>query len=142
MTSKPANNRHHRSDGIPEADSIIARLETLTRKVDDMRAARSHDADSLGDKLLTVLVPAAAAAIAGKIFSSWWSRKGPAKASTTARTESGSTETDDGLITGLVFSALSAAFVAVVSQLSGRGSRAFVNHRHRRAAQRDTSSAR
>ncbi|WP_314688779.1 DUF4235 domain-containing protein [uncultured Bifidobacterium sp.] len=104
-----------------------------------MRTQRSQDAESLGDKVLIMLVPTAAAAIAGKAFSAWWRRRGPSK---DAGASANSDAADQGLLMGLVFSALSAAFVAVVSQLSGRGSRAFVNHRHRRAAHRGSSSAR
>lgn len=139
MTSEPENDLQRRRGGVPDADSAVAWLKTLQGKVDDMRTQRSQDAESLGDKMLTMLVPAAAAFVAGKVFSAWWNRKGPSKG---ADASSEPDEAGEGLIMGLVFSALSAAFVAVVSQLSGRGSRAFVNHRHRRATRRGSSSAR
>ena len=130
MTDKRLDNSFHvRNDGIPGTESIVERLEGISGKVDDMRASREKDPDSLGDKLLTMLVPAASALIAGKAFSAWWKRRGRSTGRS-ARTDSG--HESYNLVVGVAFAALSAAFVAVVSQLSEHGSRAYVDRRHRR----------
>lgn len=130
MTDNGLDNSFHvRNDGIPGTESIVERLEGISGKVDDMRASREKDPDSFGDKILTMLVPTASALIAGKAFSAWWKRRG-LSTGTSALHDSG--HESDNLLVGVAFAALSAAFVAVVSQLSERGSRAYVDRRHRR----------
>ncbi|RSX51322.1 hypothetical protein D2E25_1877 [Bifidobacterium goeldii] len=115
------------------ADDIIAGLDRINKKVDDMRNARLNDPDSLGDKLVKFAVPSIAGFVAGKAFQLLWN-KGVAK-----RVPHGAGAIGDGVVDdheswlmSVAFSAASAAFTAVVSQLSNRGSQALVDRRHHR----------
>lgn len=107
------------------ADRIIAGLDHVNAKVDAMRDERINDPDSLGDKLLKFALPSLAGLVAGKVFQMLWNKGTGARLSDEE-------ETRQGLLVSVVFAALSAAFTAAVSQLSVRGSQAFVARRHRR----------
>lgn len=117
------------------ADDIIATLDGINRKVDDMRNARINDPDSLGDKLLKFALPSIAGFIAGKLFQSLWNSS--VAKPTTRRQKNGTlgdgiVDDHESLFMSIAFSALSAAVTAAVSQLSDRGSQAIVDRRHRR----------
>ena len=86
-----------------DTDRIIDGLHRVDEHVDRLRNQRLNDPDSLGDKL----------------FSKRNLRRGRAA------------DAPQSLMLSLAFAAISAAFGAVVSQLSDRGSKAFVNRRHR-----------
>ena len=117
----------HNENGLGvTADSIIEQLDTVNEKVNAMRKARMDDPDSLAEKLLKALAPTVAGAAAGKLFSLVWNRAHPTRG---ANDEGRS----DALLPTLAFSALSAAFVAIVSEVSVRGSQAWVRRRHRRS---------
>ena len=82
----------------------------------------------LGDKLIKSAVPALAGLVAGKAFQMIWD-KGTSKR--TLR-KGLAADAPQSLAMSLAFAAVSAALGAVVSQLSDRGSKAFVDHRHRK----------
>ncbi|MBT1164872.1 DUF4235 domain-containing protein [Bifidobacterium felsineum] len=112
-----------------EADQMIEGLHHIDDAVNAAREHRLNDPDSLGDKFIKSAVPALTGLIAGKAFQTVWNhgvahrnlRKGLAA------------DAPQGLLLSLAFAAVSAAFGAVVSQLSDRGSQAFVERRHRKA---------
>lgn len=111
------------------ADRIIAQLDRVNAKVDDMRNERLNDPDSMGDKLLKFALPSIAGFVAGKAFQLLWNKGTGAKLSE-------EDEAQQGLLMSVLFAALSAAFTASVSMLSDRGSKAFVARRHRKRAAR------
>jgi hypothetical protein len=114
------------------ADSIVSRLSAVDSKVDKMARTKTDDPDSIGDKIIKMAVPALAGLIAGKVFQSLWN-KGIVK----HRSNDSEDDERQGLLLTLAFAGLSAAFGAVVSQLSDVGSTAFVRRRHiKRAAGR------
>ncbi|MCI1649060.1 DUF4235 domain-containing protein [Bifidobacterium tibiigranuli] len=106
------------------ANSIVDGLGAVDSKVDAMTHALKNDPDTLGDKIFKAAVPALTGLVAGKIFQTLWNKGA-------ARRHSGSSEDDaqQGLLMTLLFAGLSAAFGAILSQLSVTGSRAFVSHR-------------
>ena len=101
------------------ADKTIAGLRRIDDKVDALRARMLNDPDSLGDKLLKMAIPA----VAGLVQLLW--DKGTGRSRNDA-------EVQQGLLMSVAFAAASAAFGAVVSTLSGRGSQALVDRRHRK----------
>lgn len=108
------------------ADRTVAMFHAIDRKVDAMRDQRINDPDSLGDKMFKFAAPALIGFAAGKLFELVWKRGTAGR-----RAKNGG---EDTWLMGLAFAALSAAFGAVVSQLSERGSQAVVDMRHRRKA--------
>lgn len=106
------------------ADKTIAGLRRIDDKVDALRARMLNDPDSLGDKLLKMAIPAVAGLVAGRLFQLLWD-KGTGRSRNDA-------EVQQGLLMSVAFAAASAAFGAVVSTLSGRGSQALVDRRHRK----------
>lgn len=118
------------------ATTLINGLHTFNDKVTAMRVARTEDPDSLGDKIIKVALPAVAGLVAGKLFESLWNTGIARRSAKRGGTGSESTRTDQqqGLIMSLLFAGLSAAFGAVISQLSDRGSKTFVAHRQRKRA--------
>ncbi|WP_243388703.1 DUF4235 domain-containing protein [Bifidobacterium scaligerum] len=103
-------------------------LHRIDEKVNALRAAREADPDSLLDKAFKAAAPAFIGMVAGKAFQMVWDkgmgrrnlRKGLAA------------DAPQGLAMSLLFAAASAAFGAVVSQLSDRGSQALVDRKHRK----------
>ncbi|WP_240951143.1 DUF4235 domain-containing protein [Bifidobacterium olomucense] len=103
-------------------------MHRIDEKVNALRAAREADPDSLLDKAFKAAAPAFIGMVAGKAFQMVWDkgvgrrnlRKGLA------------TDAPQGLAMSLLFAAASAAFGAVVSQLSDRGSQALVDRKHRK----------
>ncbi|KAB5605553.1 DUF4235 domain-containing protein [Bifidobacterium jacchi] len=122
-------------DADSTADRIIAGFDRINDKVDDMRAKRLDDPDSLGDKALKFALPSIAGFVAGKLFTLAWNRSvGRNRAA-----KRGGEALGDGVVDGkesvfmsVAFAALSAAIGAAVSTLSDRGSQAIVDRRHRR----------
>ena len=110
------------------ADGIVDWFHAIDDKVNAMRDQRLNDPDSLGDKLIKFALPSLAGLLAGKVFQMLWNRGLVRKNHT-----SGVDAAQDGLIMSLAFAAASAAFGAVISQLSNRGSQALVDRRHRKA---------
>ena len=100
------------TDFPSSADRAVDSLHRIDEKVNRLREDRLNDPDSLGDKLIKSAVPALA--------SKRNLRKGLAA------------DAPQSLAMSLAFAAVSAALGAVVSQLSDRGSKAFVDHRHRK----------
>ena len=112
------------TDFPSSADRAVDSLHRIDEKVNRLREDRLNDPDSLGDKLIKSAVPALAGLVAGKAFQMIWD-KGTSK----RNLRKGLAQS---LAMSLAFAAVSAALGAVVSQLSDRGSKAFVDHRHRK----------
>ncbi|MBT1175826.1 DUF4235 domain-containing protein [Bifidobacterium sp. LC6] len=112
-----------------EADQMIDGLHRIDDAVNAARERRLNDPDSLGDKFIKSAIPAAAGFVAGKLFQSLWN-KGVAQRNLCKGLAA---DAPQGWLLSLAFAAASAAFGAVVSQLSDRGSQAFVDRRHRKA---------
>lgn len=130
------NDTDDTSDGLAQtAATLINQLNTFNDKVTAMRTARNEDPDSLGDKIITLVIPSIAGLVAGKVFESLWNANFSRRAADIDASDDGHKR--QGVVMSLLFAALSAAFGAVVSQLSDRGSRSLVTYRqHRRAAKR------
>jgi hypothetical protein len=111
------------------ADRLTAKFDSVNSKVDGMREQVRSDPDTFGDKLIKLALPGLAGMLAGQVFKMIWNKQ---------RGKDGldDEERQEGFFMSLVFAALSAAVTAVVAQLSDRGSEAFVNHRHKKAAKR------
>lgn len=107
------------------ADRIVAQFHAIDDKVNAMREQRLNDPDSLGDKLIKFALPTIAGLVAGKAFQMLWDRGPGRKASDGAAQQ--------GFAMSLAFAAASAAFGAIISQLSDRGSQALVDRRHRKS---------
>jgi hypothetical protein len=109
------------------ADSVVDSLKTIDTKVSAMSAARTRDPDTLSDKIVKAAVPSLAGLVAGKAFQMLWDKE------TVKRRGSVDANDDDsqqqGFLMSLLFAAMSAAFTAVISQISDRGSKAFVARR-------------
>lgn len=114
------------------ADRIVVGFDKINEKVDTMRAERLNDPDSLGDKLLKAALPSIAGFVAGKVFTVLWNRGTSRRKSGTGALGDGVVDDHESFVMSLLFSALSAAIGAVVSQLSDRGSQAIVDRRHRK----------
>ena len=114
----------HNTDSSSGADKAIESLHRIDDKVDALRSRMMSDPDSLGDKLLKMAIPSVAGLVAGHLFQTAWDKgAGRLNADEEAR---------QGLLMSVAFAAASAAFGAVVSTLSGRGSQALVDRRHRK----------
>ncbi|RBP97333.1 hypothetical protein CRD60_07275 [Bifidobacterium aemilianum] len=108
------------------ADRIISSLHSIDEKVNGMRAARESDPDSIGDKLIKFALPTLAGLLGGKLFQTLWNKGVAGHKSSGQQSDQ---ERSQGFAMSLIFAAASAAFGAVVSQLSDKGSQALVNHR-------------
>lgn len=119
--------QERQTDLTDTADRLTAKFDSVNSKVDSMREQAQNDPDTFGDKLIKLALPALTGMLAGQIFKMIWNKQ---------RGKDGLDEEErqEGFFMSLVFAALSAAVTAVVSQLSDRGSEAFVNHRHKKAA--------
>ena len=105
------------TDFPSSADRAVDSLHRIDEKV-----------NRLGDKLIKSAVPALAGLVAGKAFQMIWD-KGTSKRNLRKGLAA---DAPQSLAMSLAFAAVSAALGAVVSQLSDRGSKAFVDHRHRK----------
>ena len=108
------------TDFPSSADRAVDSLHRIDEKVNRLREDRLNDPDSLGDKLIK--------SVAGKAFQMIWD-KGTSKRNLRKGLAA---DAPQSLAMSLTFAAVSAALGAVVSQLSDRGSKAFVDHRHRK----------
>lgn len=121
---------HAEPSGI-DADGVIAQLHSIDGKVSAMSEKRLSDPDTLGDKIIKLAIPSVAGLLGGKLFQLIWDK--------TTRRSAGESEEEhasEGVMMSILFAALSAAFGAVISQLSDRGSQAFVSKLQRRREQR------
>ncbi|NEG55216.1 DUF4235 domain-containing protein [Bifidobacterium platyrrhinorum] len=126
--SDETHRKHAAAASVSSADRAVEALHRVDEKVDALREQRMNDPESLGDKLLKWAVPSLAGLIGGKLFQLVWNhgmsrrnvRRGLAA------------DAPQGVLASVAFSVLSAAFGALVSQLSDRGSKAIVDRRHRR----------
>ncbi|MFT8705527.1 DUF4235 domain-containing protein [Bifidobacterium aquikefiricola] len=108
------------------ADKVGTQLGTIDSKVNDMRKQVENDPETVGDKLIKMLIPAVAAMIIGQLFKMFWNK-------TTKNSEDGVDDDRQGILMTILFSGLSAAISSAVQQFSGIGSAAFVKHRqHKR----------
>ena len=103
------------------ADRVVAALRNIDGKVNAKRDQRLNDPDSFGDKIFTLVGLAF-----GKVFEMAWKQSVGRKATL----PDGTTDARKDAILGIAFAVISAALGALVSQLSDRGSKAIVNHRH------------
>ena len=110
------------------ADRVVAALHTVDEKVNAMRDQRLNDPDSFGDKIFKSVVPTLAGLVLGKAFEMVWKKSA-------VRADGTKNEAAEAAL-GIVFAVVSAGFGALVSQLSGRGSKAIVDRRHARQAHR------
>lgn len=117
----------YRDYGSSTADDVVAKLEAVNAKVDEMRKNMENDPDSMGDKILKAALPSITGLVAGKLFQMVWDR-GTAKRFGDVKGDS-----VKGLLLSVAFAGLSAAVGAAVSQLSDRSSQAIVDRRHRKA---------
>lgn len=97
------------------ADRVVAALRNIDGKVNAKRDQRLNDPDSFGDKIFKFAMPTLVGLAFGKVFEMAWKQSVGRKAT---------------LPDGIAFAVISAALGALVSQLSDRGSKAIVNHRH------------
>ncbi|QSY58294.1 DUF4235 domain-containing protein [Bifidobacterium saguini] len=112
-----------------EADQVVQGLHRVDDAVNAARERRLSDPDSLGDKLIKSAVPTVAGLIAGKMLQMVWN-KGVARRNIRKGLAA---DAPQGFLLSLAFAAISAAFGAVVSQLSDHSSQAFVDRMHRKA---------
>ena len=114
------------------ADRAVAALHSVDEKVNALREHRLNDPDSFGDKIFKTATPAVVGFVFGKLFELAWKRSVGRKS---VRPD-GSTNEAAQVALSLVFAVVSAGLGALVSQLSDRGSKALVNKRHARQANR------
>ena len=108
------------TDFPSSADRAVDSLHRIDEKVNRLRE----------DRLIKSAVPALAGLVAGKAFQMIWD-KGTSKRNLRKGLAA---DAPQSLAMSLAFAAVSAALGAVVSQLSDRGSKAFVDHRHRKSS--------
>ena len=123
------------------ADRVVAALHTVDEKVNAMRDQRLNDPDSFGDKIFKSVVPTLAGLVLGKAFEMVWKKSVGRKTVRADGTKNEAAVEARGVVfsgdgCGIVFAVVSAGFGALVSQLSGRGSKAIVDRRHARQAHR------
>lgn len=134
MSDETTRRRHAADDSgfSSTADEAVEALHRVDEKIDELRERRLSDPDSLGDKLFKKAFPSIVGLVAGKAFQMMWDRGSSSRNLARGR----AADAPQGFLAGLVFAAASAAFGAIVSELSDRGSKAFVERRHRRHAAR------
>ena len=108
------------------ADRVVAALRNIDGKVNAKRDQRLNDPDSFGDKIFKFAMPTLVGLAFGKVFEMAWKQSLGRKATL----PDGTTDARKDAILGIAFAVISAALGALVSQLSDRGSKAIVNHRH------------
>lgn len=117
------------TDFPSSADRAVDSLHRIDEKVNRLREDRLNDPDSLGDKLIKSAVPALAGLVAGKAFQMIWD-KGTSKRNLRKGLAADAPQSLARVWHSPPCSARTPG--AVVSQLSDRGSKAFVDHRHRK----------
>lgn len=134
MSDETTHRRHAADDSgfSSTADQTVEALHRIDEKVDALRERRLGDPDSMGDKIFKWAFPSIVGLVAGKVFQLAWDRGVSSRNLARGR----AADAPQGFVASLVFAAASAAFGAVVSQLSDHGSKAFVERRHSRHAAR------
>lgn len=111
------------------ADEVVSRLHKTDGKLNRIRHKLLDDPDTLGDKVTKTAVPSLVGLVGGKVFQSIWdhtvtkSRKGGGKDSERESAH------QQGVAMSIVFAVLSAAFGALLSEISTRGTQAFITKR-------------
>lgn len=108
------------------ADRVVAALHNIDGKANAKRDQRLNDPDSFGDKIFKFAMPTLVGLAFGKVFEMAWKQSVGRKATL----PDGTTDARKDAILGIAFAVISAVLGALVSQLSDRGSKAIVNHRH------------
>ncbi len=109
------------------SDRAVAWLHNIDEKVNAMREEREQDPDSMVDKLIKFAIPTVASMVAGKLLQTVWN-----KGLDSRRNSTGNEEFGNGIMMAAAFAAISAAVGTVVTQLSNRGSQAFVARKQQR----------
>ena len=125
-TGQHASYSNHQDHLGNVADKLIARLHDVDGKVAEMRTTAQNDEETLFDKVLKVALPGIAGIAAGRVFKLLWNRS----LTKFAGKKGEPVDTEDSVFLSVLFAALLAAITAIVSQLSDRGSKALVAHRH------------
>ena len=114
------------------ADRVVAALRNIDGKVNAKRDQRLNDPDSFGDKIFKSVVPTLAGLVLGKAFEMVWKKKRRPQGRPCRRYQ------ERGCGSGARHRIRRGfrRFGALVSQLSGRGSKAIVDRRHARQAHR------
>lgn len=112
------------------ADDIVGKLNAIDEKVNTMRRKQINNPDSLGDKIFKAALPSVIGVVGGKIFKAAWD-KSVVDRHGSAKLHDGEAQ-QQSLLASMTFAALSAAFTAVITELGGRGSEAFITRRQSR----------
>lgn len=112
------------SSGIESMkDSVLPKLDSVNRKVDDMRSSVESDPENITDVIIKMAVPALAGMVLSKVLEIAW------KKTTKDDTVPSGTNTSTSLLNAMAFASISGALAALISRLSTKGSKALVNHR-------------
>lgn len=115
----------------PQAQDIVDKLNAVDERVTQLRASRTADPDTALDKLIGMAVPSLAGMVAGKVFNKIWNL-GPGTPKKSHRSADTANVERNSLLMELLFAACSAAFVAIVTQLSDKSSRAVIKRLQQR----------
>lgn len=115
----------------PQAQDIVDKLNAVDERVTQLRASRTADPDTALDKLIGMAVPSLAGMVAGKVFGKLWNL-GPGTPKKSHRSADTANVERNSLLMELLFAACSAAFVAIVTQLSDKSSRAVIKRLQQR----------
>lgn len=107
------------------ANTVGNQLGTFDSKVNDMRQQVENDPETVGDKLIKILIPAVASLLVGQLFKMFWNKA-------TKNSEDSIDDERQGIFMTILFSGISAAISSAVSQFSGIGSSAFIKHRQKK----------
>lgn len=131
-TALPGQQQAHAESSIsPQAQDIVDKLNAVDERVMQLRASRIADPDTALDKLIGMAVPSLAGMIAGKVFNKIWNLS-PGTPKKSHRSADTANVERNSLLMELLFAACSAAFVAIVTQLSDKSSRAVIKRLQQR----------
>lgn len=122
---------HVESSISPQAQDIVDKLNAVDERVTQLRASRTADPDTALDKLIGMAVPSLAGMVAGKVFGKLW-KLGPGTPNNSRQNADNANAERTSLLMELLFAACSAAFVAIVTQLSDKSSRAVIKRLQQR----------
>lgn len=97
-----------------------------------MRQNRLQDPDTLGDKIVKIVLPTVLGALAGKAFKTVWDSQITRRRRSAGAGGTAEDAQQQGFIASVIFAAASAAFGSVISSLGTRGSNALVTRRQNR----------
>lgn len=97
-----------------------------------MRQNRLQDPDTLGDKIVKIVLPTVLGALAGKVFKTVWDSQITRRRRSAGTGGTAEDAQQQGFIASVIFAAASAAFGSVISSLGTRGSNALVTRRQNR----------